>query len=120
MMGIPSEINHRSKRHMVPALISGGLALFIGMGIARFAFTPILPLMQSDFGLSDTVSGILASANYLGYLLGAIYVKKLSARQNAYQWFTLSVAASIVFIGLMGFECLYLWYVSRFLSGFFS
>lgn len=119
-MGIPSEINHRSKRHMVPALISGGLALFIGMGIARFAFTPILPLMQSDFGLSDTVSGILASANYLGYLLGAIYVKKLSVRQNAYQWFTLSVAASIVFIWLMGFECLYLWYVSRFLSGFFG
>ncbi len=105
---------------MFSTLLSGALALFLGMGIGRFAFTPILPLMQSDFGFSDTVSGALASANYLGYLLGAFYVKKLSVREKAYPWFVLSVGMSVVFIGLMWFESHYLWYAFRFLSGFFS
>ncbi|HUF90987.1 MAG TPA: YbfB/YjiJ family MFS transporter [Candidatus Limnocylindria bacterium] len=42
------------------------------MGIGRFAFTPILPMMQVDAGLSLAAGGWLASANYLGYLLGAL------------------------------------------------
>jgi predicted MFS family arabinose efflux permease len=38
----------------------------------RFVFTPILPLMQSGFGLSIIAAGWLAAANHLGYLAGAI------------------------------------------------
>ena len=42
------------------------------MGIGRFAFTPLLPLMQDRHGLTLAQAGALASANYLGYLLGAL------------------------------------------------
>src|SRR5207302_1288207 len=42
------------------------------MGIGRFAFTPLLPMMQADAGLSLAQGGWLASANYLGYLAGAL------------------------------------------------
>jgi MFS family permease len=42
------------------------------MGIGRFAFTPLLPMMQTDQGLSVTAAAWLASANYLGYLVGAL------------------------------------------------
>lgn len=42
------------------------------MGIGRFAFTPMLPLMQAQHGLSISDGGWLASANYLGYLLGGL------------------------------------------------
>lgn len=52
--------------------IAGMLALAVAMGIGRFAFTPILPMMQEDAGLSVVAGGWLASANYFGYLLGAV------------------------------------------------
>ena len=42
------------------------------MGIGRFAFTPVLPMMQQDQGLSVTAGAWLASANYFGYLAGAL------------------------------------------------
>lgn len=51
---------------------AGFAALAIAMGVGRFAFTPILPLMQEDLGLGLSQGGWLASANYLGYFAGAL------------------------------------------------
>lgn len=55
------------------ASFAGSLALAVAMGIGRFAFTPILPMMQEDLGLTLQQGSWLASANYAGYLLGALY-----------------------------------------------
>src|SRR6266446_6707173 len=64
-----------------PAIAAAGLtALAVAMGIGRFAFTPILPMMQQDTGLTVADGGWLASANYLGYLLGAVSVAGLALR----------------------------------------
>lgn len=52
--------------------LAGMTALAVAMGIGRFAFTPVLPMMLRDAGLSLAGGGLLASANYLGYLLGAL------------------------------------------------
>jgi MFS family permease len=52
--------------------LAGLACLAVAMGIGRFAFTPLLPMMQADSGLSFTAGGWLASANYLGYLFGAL------------------------------------------------
>jgi len=53
--------------------LAGLAALAVAMGIGRFAFTPVLPMMQQDAGLSVAGGGWLASANYLGYLAGALW-----------------------------------------------
>jgi predicted MFS family arabinose efflux permease len=57
---------------MFRVLIGGVIALAIAMGVARFAFTPILPAMQAATGLGADGAGFLASLNYLGYFLGAL------------------------------------------------
>jgi len=62
----------QSRQSAATLSLSGFIALAVAMGIGRFAFTPMLPMMQSDAGLGLSEGGWLASANYLGYLLGAL------------------------------------------------
>jgi Protein of unknown function (DUF1228). len=50
----------------------GAAALAASMGIGRFAYTPILPLMHAQAGLSPQLGAELATANYVGYLAGAV------------------------------------------------
>jgi predicted MFS family arabinose efflux permease len=57
--------------------LGGLLALAVAMGIGRFAFTPLLPIMQADVGLTVEAGGWLASANYAGYLIGALAATRL-------------------------------------------
>src|SRR5437667_12673191 len=57
----------------VTVAVSGFAALAVAMGIGRFAFTPVLPMMQADHGISVAQGGWLASANYLGYLAGSLF-----------------------------------------------
>ena len=51
---------------------SGIVALAAAMGIGRFAFTPLMPLMMRDGTLSAAAGAEWAAANYGGYLAGAL------------------------------------------------
>lgn len=51
---------------------AGLVSLAVAMGIGRFAFTPLLPMMLADGVLDLATASWLASANYLGYLVGAL------------------------------------------------
>jgi MFS family permease len=53
-------------------VVAGAVALAVAMGIGRFAFTPLLPMMLHDGVIDLPSASWLASANYLGYLAGAL------------------------------------------------
>lgn len=103
-------------RGRVPLTIAGLLALAVGMGIGRFVFTPILPIMQADAGLSLTQGGWLASANYLGYLVGALTITRMNwPSTRLLRW---GLWLVVVTTALMGFGSNWsAWLLWRFLAG---
>ncbi len=99
--------------------LAGLVALAVAMGIGRFAFTPVLPMMQEDAGVSVAAGGWLASANYLGYLFGALSAMWMRIRAER------AIRGGLVAIGLatlgMGLADQFaLWAVLRALAGVMS
>lgn len=68
------------------AALAGLAALALGMGIGRFAYTPLLPALIEEAGLGLRAAGYIASANFAGYLIGALAASRIPAhrRRTAY------------------------------------
>ena len=64
--------NASERPSAIAIAVAGCVALAVAMGIGRFAFTPILPMMLHDGVVDLHAASWLASANYLGYLSGAL------------------------------------------------
>jgi len=77
------EVIELNKKFPLRAVAGGILAMFLAFGIGRFAYTPLLPLMQKQTGLAVDMAGYLASMMYLGYLCGSVVVTKSLAKFGA-------------------------------------
>lgn len=104
--------------------IGGAAMLAIGMGIARFAYTPILPAMRADAGLSVLLGGYLATANYFGYLIGAIwtmFARRFGLKLTARTMLMVSLFAAYATTAAMATtENFLVWTLLRFISGIAS
>jgi MFS family permease len=84
-------------------LALGGLvALTAGIGIGRFAYTPILPTMIRALGLNASEAGMIASANFLGYLAGAIAASSSHIRGSRRTWLLTALAMNSAAMIVMG------------------
>lgn len=102
-------------------LVGGMLGMMVAMGIGRFAFTPILPLMQRDLGISHSLAGGLASFNYLGYLGGALLCAVFPGILRSSLVNVGALVASIATTLLMGLTLSPAWWgVLRLIAGFAS
>jgi predicted MFS family arabinose efflux permease len=100
------------------AAIGGACALAVAMGIGRFAYTPLLPWMQADGLFGPQGAGFLASANLLGYLVGALAAAALAGRWPKLAVLRASLVLSIATGAAMAWTDSFLvWAILRFLSG---
>ncbi|MCC5452308.1 YbfB/YjiJ family MFS transporter [Rheinheimera sp. UJ51] len=105
----------------IKVLLAGFFSQLLCLGIARFAYTPLLPLMQQHTALDDASGGYLAAVNYLGYMTGALLAARLSnltLKDRLYRAGLLIAVLSTV--GMAFTENLYLWSFWRFLAGLSS
>lgn len=86
------------------SLAVGGLvALATAVGIGRFVYTPILPLMAEDLAMTKGAAGILASANLLGYLAGALLAATPLLPGSRRTWLMSALTLSAFTTGAMAF-----------------
>ena len=85
------------------SLATGGLiSLAVAMGIGRFVYTPILPDMIEALGLTPTEAGLIAAANFLGYLVGALAASAAWLRGSHRFWFFVGLFTSGISTAAMG------------------
>jgi hypothetical protein len=96
-------------------VLAGLLSLAAAMGIGRFAFTPLLPLMAREGQLDLAFGGWLAAANYAGYFAGALSAARLplGARRLA----VLALGATALLTAAMAWPAPPLWLLLRFAAG---
>ncbi len=98
---------------------AGLCALLVGLGLGRFAYTPLIPALIEARWYTPTQVFYFGAANFLGYLVGALVGRPLTSRTPP----TLLIRGAMVFIVVGCFACatpLSLeWYFSwRFVAGF--
>ena len=91
----------QSPPHPAAMALAGLLSLAVGIGIGRFAYTPILPYMTAGLDLGKSEAGLIASANFLGYLLGALAAAWRAVPGDPRFWLLGALAVSGLTTGAM-------------------
>ncbi|HEV2188228.1 MAG TPA: YbfB/YjiJ family MFS transporter [Stellaceae bacterium] len=105
-------------RRPISAALGGLIAIAAAIGVGRFVYTPILPPMMEALRLSKSEAGLIASANFLGYLLGALAAALPTLPGSRRGWLFGSLAISALTTAAMGLtESLPAFLVLRFAGG---
>jgi predicted MFS family arabinose efflux permease len=109
------------QRDRIKVLGAGIFSLILALGIARFAYTPLLPQMQQQAGLGVADAGWLAAINYAGYLSGALIASLISDLVLKDRLFRIGMILAIISTAMMGLTTDFtVWAFSRFVAGLSS
>lgn len=112
-------MNPRTER--IKVLVAGIFSLILAMGVARFAYTPLLPVMQQQAGLGVAEAGWLAALNYVGYLSGALIASLISDLVLKDRLYRIGMVVAVVSTAMMGLtNDPLVWIASRFIAGLSS
>lgn len=110
-------MNLLNKNNNISILIAGIIAVIIGLGITRFAFTSLLPPMIEGF-LTVSFAGILASFNYIGYLSGSIFSMFIKDINKKVIFFRIGIILCLLTTIILGItENQTIWFIARLTAG---
>ena len=99
-------------------LIAGVCALLLTAGLARFGYTPLLPIMRNEAGLSYLAGGWLATFNYMGYMSGALLAASIHRLSIKYQLYRIGLILAVLSTAAMAMTTnVIAWSILRFIAG---
>lgn len=107
--------------HRWQVLTAGICSLILTVGLARFSYTPMLPIMREQAGLSALDGGWLATFNYMGYISGALLASTISKLEYKFILYRIGLLVAVISTVAMGMTThVPLWNFLRYISGFSS
>lgn len=101
-----------------PSIFAGLCASLIGIGLARFAYTPLLPVLIQENWFSASAVVYLGAANLVGYLIGAMLGRPFAARiGNVTALRAMKVLVTLAFLACAFPVSMSWFFVWRLLSG---
>ena len=114
-----THLSDDADRRARAAALACMIGLAVALGVGRFAFTPLLPLMLADGSIGLKAGSWLASANYAGYFVGA--VSCAAVRVAPARMVRFGLVATVLLTAAMGVgHLLSAWLVVRFVAGVVS
>lgn len=102
-------------------ILAGICALVLTVGLARFAYTPMLPIMKAQAGLGYVAAGWLAAINYAGYMAGTLLAASAGDLRRRYVLYRIGLGVAVASTVAMGMTTHpVVWGGLRFLSGLSS
>ncbi len=98
-------------------VLAGAMLLAVAMGVGRFAYTPIIPIMERDAGLTVALAGTLASSNLFGYFVGSLLTILPALRARRLLAVRCAIATVVVTTAAMAIPSPLAWLVLRLVTG---
>ena len=110
-----------ANKHPFLTAISLALGSAIALGLARFSYGLLLPIMREDLEWSYLVAGTMNTANALGYFIGALSSPFMMRRMSVHQFFIVSAIITGIFLFLSGCTDQTIWlFIYRVMAGIAS
>ncbi|SCB14274.1 YbfB/YjiJ family MFS transporter [Rhizobium multihospitium] len=110
--------NHHDARTAWRAILSAFCACLIGIGLARFAYTPLLPAIVDAHWFDASAAAYLGAANLSGYLIGALLGRPLAARISTILTLRIMMLAATAAFFACAFPISFPWFFAwRFAAG---
>ena len=111
--------NHSNARIAWRAVLSAFCASLIGIGLARFAYTPLLPAIVDAHWFEPSAAAYLGAANLSGYLAGALLGRPVAARISIVATLRIMMLGATVAFFACAFPIGFAWFFTwRFAAGF--